>query len=53
MKTDNQNSGNGNRQKENVKQQNNVNKNMDPKKERKQVYIKDMPPIDGAKPGVM
>ncbi|MDB4927072.1 hypothetical protein [Mucilaginibacter sp.] len=54
MKTNNQNSGSGNRQKENRKQSQ-VNQ---PEKDKnasnkKTVYIKDMPPIDGARPGVI
>lgn len=58
MEKSNQSSGNGNRPNENVKQQQNNSKfNQSDKNknepDKKQVYIKDMPPIDGARSGVI
>jgi hypothetical protein len=56
MKTDNQNWDNNNQPRKTEKQppqqpdQSDQNKN---KADKKSVYIKDMPPIDGARPGVI
>ncbi|MCC8425531.1 hypothetical protein [Mucilaginibacter sp. UR6-11] len=54
MKPNNRNSGNGNQQKTAVKQQqvDQPQKTNNPSG-KKPVYIKDMPPIDGARPGVI
>ncbi len=58
METNNQRSENFNRSNEPVKQQDNKNKFDQEQKDKnasgkKPVYIKDMPPIDGARPGVI
>jgi hypothetical protein len=54
MKTNDQNPANRNQQENTVRQQQVNQPPMDKKKSgKKPVYIKDMPPIDGAKPGVI
>jgi hypothetical protein len=54
MKTNDQNSGNGNQQKNTVKQQQ-VNEPQTNKSssDKKAGSVKNMPPIDGARPGVL
>ncbi|WP_214070183.1 hypothetical protein [Mucilaginibacter sp. dw_454] len=55
MKTNNQNWGSSNQPRKTGKQQqvNNPGQNKNVDTEKKGVYVKDMPPIDGAKPGVV
>jgi len=54
MKANDQNSGNGNHPKNTVKQQPMNQPDRDkPASGKKPVYIKDMPPIDCARPGVI
>lgn len=55
MKTNNQNENNGNQQKDTVKQQQaDQSQNKDRNaSEKKAVYIKDLPPIDGVRTGII
>jgi hypothetical protein len=60
MKTNDQNSGNGNKTNDTAKQRGSINNNQ-PQKDKNvpnkrsgiSHFIKDMPPIDGARPGIL